>query len=100
MEFPTATRISTATTFQIVRDRDGPRPRKTQIQIILTLVLLSVPDVTTGLILAMLPVRIGNRVPELAHAQELACSRFQMDTDPARRGLQFRAKDLAWPRPR
>lgn len=87
VEFPTATRISTATTFQIVRERDGPRPRKTQRQTILILVLLSVPDVTTGLIVAMLLVRIGNGVPELVHAEMLVLFAVPNGTDPARTGI-------------
>jgi len=100
VEFPAATRISTATTFQIVRDRDGQRPRKTQTQIILTLVLLSVPDVTTGLIVAMLLVRIGNRVPELARAAILLLFAVpKWNQTRFADGLQFRRKHLGWPKP-
>lgn len=68
-------------------DRDGQRPGKTQTHTILTLVLMSVPDVTTGLILAMLLVRIGNSVPDLARAAILVLFAVPNGYRPSSHGI-------------
>jgi hypothetical protein len=100
VEFPTATRISTATTFQIVRDRDGPRPRKT----LKTNYSYPRPHVcsgrNSGFDCGGTAVQIGTwGSPNSLARQYRRCSLFQMESDAVRRGITICRKHLEWPKP-